>query len=83
MQPYETNLILGCMKGELEEWIGANFEYVYCNGQKTFPANYLNAIISSNAKPCQSPILDVKKQQEGTYIIVPVLRTKKNYYPGR
>jgi hypothetical protein len=28
-QVYEANLIVGCKKGELEDWIGANFEYVY------------------------------------------------------
>jgi hypothetical protein len=28
-QFYEANLIVGCQKGELEEWIGKNFEYVY------------------------------------------------------
>lgn len=82
-QLYEANLIVGCNKGELEEWIGANFEYVYRNRQKAFPANYLNAMISSNSKPCQSPILDVKKQPDGTYNIIPVLRTKKNYSVGK
>lgn len=82
-QLYEANLIVGCLKGELEEWIGANFEYVYRNEQKALPANYLNAIISTNSKPCQSPILDVRKQPDGRFIIVPVLRTKKNYNPDR
>ena len=82
-QVYEANLIVGCQKGELEEWIGANFEYVYRNQQKSFHANYLNAIISSNSKPCQSPILDVKKQADGKFIIVPVLRTKRNYSSER
>jgi hypothetical protein len=81
-QVYEANLIVGCQKSELEEWIGSNFEYVYRNEQKTFPANYLNAIISSNSKPCQSPISDVKKQQDGTYYIIPVVRTKNNYFSG-
>lgn len=80
-QLYEGNLIVSCQKIELEEWIGANFKYVYQKEQKTFPANYLNAIISSNSKPCQSPILDVKKQPDGTYTIIPVVRTKKNYIP--
>lgn len=82
-QLYEAYLIVGCQKIELEEWIGANFEYVYRNEQKAFPANYLNAMISSNSKPCQSPILDVKKHTDGTYTIVPVVRTKKNYNPER
>lgn len=81
-QLYEANLIVGCNKGELEDWIGTNFEYVYRNHRKAFDANYLNAIISSNSKPCQSPILDVKKQPDGTYTIIPVVRTKKNYGSG-
>lgn len=82
-QLYEANHIVGCQKSELEEWIGANFEYVYRNEQKAFPANYLNAIISTNSKPCQSPILDVRKQADGTFNAIPVLRTKKNYNADR
>ncbi|GGG18831.1 MULTISPECIES: hypothetical protein [Pontibacter] len=78
-QLYEANLIVGCLKGELESWIAAHFAYVYRKQQRTLPPNYLAAIISSNAKPCQSPILDVRKQPDGTYAVYPVLRTQKNY----
>lgn len=78
-QLYEANLIVGCLKGELEAWISANFAYVYRKQQRTLPPNYLAAIISSNAKPCQSPILDVRKQPDGTYTVFPVVRTQKNY----
>jgi hypothetical protein len=78
-QLYEANLLVGCLKGELEAWIAANFAYVYRKQQRTLPPNYLAAIISSNAKPCQSPILDVRKQPDGTYAVYPVLRTQKNY----
>ncbi|WP_114778734.1 hypothetical protein [Botryobacter ruber] len=78
-QLYEANLIVGCLKGELEAWIASNFAYVYRKQQRTLPPNYLAAIISSNAKPCQSPILDVRKQPDGTYTVIPVVRTQKNY----
>lgn len=77
-QLYEANLIVGCTKTELEEWISLNFEYVYRDQQKTLPASYLNSIISSNTKPCQSPILDIKKQPDGTFTVVPTLRNTKN-----
>lgn len=78
-QLYEANLIVGCLKADLEEWISKHFTYVYRKQQRTLPPNYLAAIISSNVKPCQSPILDVRKQPNGTYAIYPVLRTQKNY----
>ncbi|ARS36046.1 hypothetical protein [Pontibacter actiniarum] len=78
-QLYEANLIVGCLKGDLEEWISRHFAYVFRKQQRTLPPNYLAAIISSNVKPCQSPILDVKKQPDGTYAVFPVLRTQKNY----
>ncbi|GAA4431257.1 hypothetical protein GCM10023188_18610 [Pontibacter saemangeumensis] len=78
-QLYEANLLVGCLKGELEAWISANFAYVYRKQQSPLPPNYLAAIISSYAKPCQSPILDVRKQPDGTYSVFPVVRTQKNY----
>ncbi|MDO6389566.1 hypothetical protein Q4E40_05475 [Pontibacter sp. BT731] len=78
-QLYEANLIVGCLKGELESWIAAHFAYVYRRQQRTLPPNYLAAIISSNAKPCQSPILDVRRQPSGAYAVFPVLRTQKKY----
>ncbi|OKL39997.1 hypothetical protein [Pontibacter flavimaris] len=78
-QLYEANLIVGCLKSNLEDWISRHFAYVYRKRQRTLPAGYLAAIISSNAKPCQSPILDVRKQPDGTYAVIPVIRTQKNY----
>ncbi|WP_242923084.1 hypothetical protein [Pontibacter liquoris] len=78
-QLYEANLIIGCLKSDLEEWIASHFAYVFRKQQRTLPPGYLAAIISSNAKPCQSPILDVRKQPGGTYAVYPVLRTQKNY----
>ncbi|QJD95726.1 hypothetical protein HH214_07490 [Mucilaginibacter robiniae] len=76
-QLYEANLVVGCSKGEMEEWMASNFEYVYRGQQKKLPVSYLNSIISSNTKPCQSPILDVKKQADGMLIIIPVSRTQR------
>ncbi|MEJ8802823.1 hypothetical protein [Pontibacter sp. H249] len=78
-QLYEANLIVGCLKSDLEEWISGHFAYVFRRQQRTLPPGYLAAIISSNARPCQSPILDVRKQPGGAYSVYPVLRTQKNY----
>ena len=78
-QLYEANLIVGCLKSDLEAWISRHFAYVYRKQQRTLPPNYLAAIISSNARPCQSPILDVRRQPDGTYAVFPALRTQKNY----
>lgn len=77
-QLYEANLIVECAKTDLEEWVSIHFEYIYRNQRKTFPVNYLNSIISSNTKPCQSPIFDIKKQQDDTFSIIPALRGTKN-----
>lgn len=82
-QLYEANLIVGCLKGELEEWLAAGFGYVHRGGERAFSPGYLAAVISSNTKPCQSPILDVKRQPGGGLSIVPVQRTQKNYTNGR
>ncbi|ARS37576.1 hypothetical protein CA264_20280 [Pontibacter actiniarum] len=78
-QLYEANLIVGCLKSDLEVWISSHFAYVFRKQQRILPPGYLAAIISSNARPCQSPILDVRKQADGTYAVYPVLRTQKNY----
>jgi len=76
-QLFEANLIVGCKKNELEKWIAKHFVYRYKNANKEFTEGYLNGIISSDVKPCKSPILEVKKKED-RYVIVSSLRNKKN-----
>lgn len=56
-----SNLIRGCNKAELENWIQINFQYRDKGIQKPYTEKYLQDIISSNTKFCQSPLFDVKK----------------------
>lgn len=76
-QLYEANMIVGCSKAELERWIAPNFLYQYNKLKKEFTEGYLNGIISSDSKPCRSPILEVK-MKDGRYTIFPTPRNKKN-----
>ncbi len=80
-QLYEANLIVGCTKAQLEKWIGRHFCYISNNQLKHFTAGYLNGIISSDVKKCQSPILDIHPQQD-RFVIKPTLRNKKNQQFG-
>ena len=56
---YESDLITGCQKKELEKWIAVNFQYRDDHGIKKFKPKYLNNIISTNQIPCKNPILEV------------------------
>jgi hypothetical protein len=76
-QLYEANLIVGCNKMELEKWIAKHFVYRHNNVDKEFTEGYLNGIISTDVKPCKSPILEIKKKED-KYVIVSSLRNKKN-----
>ena len=76
-QLYEANLIVGCNKAELEKWILKHF--LYSNGDKVneYSEGWLSAIISSDAKVCKSPILEVKMKDKVPFL-VPTVRNKKN-----
>lgn len=76
-QLYDSNIIVGCKKNELERWININFNYVSQGVAKEFSEMYLSKVISSDSKPCKSPILDVKKK-DGKLCIEELLRNKKN-----
>lgn len=78
-QLLDANLIVGCTPGELEKWILKYFLYRDKGKPKKFTEKYLNDIISSTTKQCQSPILDVKKKEDGQFGIFPAQRIKKNY----
>jgi hypothetical protein len=76
-QLYEANLIVGCNKAELEKWILKHF--LYSNGDKVneYSEGWLSAIISSDAKVCKSPILEVRIKDKVPFL-VPTVRNKKN-----
>jgi hypothetical protein len=77
-QLYEANLIVGCNKTGLESWVLRHFLYRDKDKVKNFTEKYLNDIISSDTKSCQSPILNTKKSPDGQFIVVPVQRIKRN-----
>ncbi|HVI49230.1 MAG TPA: hypothetical protein VM802_30465 [Chitinophaga sp.] len=78
-QLYEANLIVGCTKASLEHWLLQYFAYRDKDKIKRFTGKYLNDIISSDTRNCQSPILDIKKNREsGQFEVLPTQRTKRN-----
>jgi len=76
-QLFDSNLIVGCNKAELEDWIQKNFRYRDRGITKSYTEKYLQDIISSNTKACQSPIFDVKKNN-GQFYLSPLTRNIKN-----
>jgi hypothetical protein len=69
-QLYDCDIIKGCQKKELENWIGQNFQYRYRDKITKFTPRYLNDIISSNKDKCQKPILNIKLEKAtGNFII--------------
>jgi len=76
-QLYLSNLITSCNKSELESWIQTNFRYRDKGVYKSYLERYLQDIISTNTKGCQSPLLDVKKS-EGQFHLSVLHRNDKN-----
>jgi hypothetical protein len=76
-QLFEANLIIGCNKIQLINWIIKYFKYVDKGVIRSFSEKYLLDIISSNTKSCQSPILNVRKK-DGEFLIVPLKRNNRN-----
>lgn len=76
-QLYSANLITSCNKSELEYWLKTNFQYRDKGIQKHYTEKYLKDIISTNAKGCQSPILDVKKF-EGKFFLTTLHKNDRN-----
>lgn len=58
-QLFEANLIVGCEKQELCEWVVRNFRYRYRQEIKEFKYRYLKDIIATNKDKCRNPILNV------------------------
>lgn len=80
-QVYEANLIPGYKKIELEEWIAEYFKYTYKEMPRDYTAGYLNGIISTDdeVSSCKSPIIDVKRDSEDNFHIIPAIKNKKSY----
>ena len=69
-QLYLSNLVTSCNKSELESWIQTNFQYRDKRVYKPYSERYLQDIISTNTKGCQSPLFDVKKSNGQFYLSV-------------
>lgn len=76
-QLYEANLIVGCLKSDLEKWINKYFVYATGENIKEYTEGWLSAIISSDTKVCKSPILEIR-MKEKIPSIIPTVRNKKN-----
>jgi hypothetical protein len=76
-QLFDSNLIVGCNKAELEAWILQHFRYRDGNMVKSYTEKYLQDMISSNTKACQSPLFDVRKTG-GEFGLYPLIRNNKN-----
>lgn len=69
----ESDIITGCTKKVLENWILDHFKYSFRQKTKKFTAHYLNDIISSKNDKCQNPLLNVMLNKEtGQYQITKV-----------
>lgn len=76
-QLFDANLIVGCNKSELENWILLNFQYRDKGMQKSYTEKYLQDMIFSNTKSCQSPLFDVRKN-DGQFYPFPLTKNNKN-----
>ncbi|WP_299287854.1 hypothetical protein [uncultured Mucilaginibacter sp.] len=78
LQLFEANMIVGCQKTDLEKWIAPKFLYLSKKGNTSeFTEGYLSGLISTNSKPCKSPILKIE-QQGRFFVLLPVPKNKKN-----
>jgi len=76
-QLYEANLIVGSKKSDLEKWIAKHFLYATGEVPKEYTEGWLSSIISTDAKFCKSPIMEVRIKDKMPTII-PTVRNKKN-----
>lgn len=67
-QLFDANLIAGCNKAELQNWILVHFLYREKGMQKHFNERYLQDMISSNTKSCQSPLFDIRRSDGRLYL---------------
>lgn len=77
-QLFEANMIVGCQKTDLESWIAPKFLYISKKGDTSeFTEGYLNGLISTNSRPCKSPILKIE-QQGKLFVLLPTPKNKKS-----
>ncbi|MBK8501198.1 MAG: hypothetical protein IPL46_02765 [Saprospiraceae bacterium] len=58
-QLIENDLITGCQKKALQEWIIRNFQFVDRGMNKSFTNDYAEKCISRNYYPCKKPIFQI------------------------
>jgi hypothetical protein len=75
-QLIEANLIISVNKAQLNNWILNNFNYIDKDSVRPYSEKYLEDIVSSNIKNCQSPILDVRKK-DGQFFLYPVQKNNR------
>ena len=59
----ELDLITGCEKQDLINWIILNFNYTHRNKLKEFVYDTVEKTISRNNYPCKSPLIEIKNGQ--------------------
>jgi len=59
----DSDIITGCKKIELEDWIYRNFQFRNRKQITKFKPRYLSDIISTDKDKCQNPILNVSKDK--------------------
>ncbi len=62
-QLFDSNVIKGCQKKELEKWIKNNFHFRYRDNVKEFTIRYLSDVISTDSDRCKNPIFNVIREK--------------------
>lgn len=76
-QLFDANLVAGCNKTELQQWIFSHFLYREKGMEKHFTERYLQDMISSNTKSCQAPLFDIRRDDGRFYLHAVTRITKK------
>jgi hypothetical protein len=69
-QLIDADIITGCQKKELENWIFRNFKYRNNQRIKEFTPRYLNDIISTTNDLCRNPILNVTRDRTTGNVLI-------------
>lgn len=56
-EKYERDVITGCAKTDLINWIMENFKYIYRGDEKEYKFETVEKIISSKERLCKNPII--------------------------
>jgi hypothetical protein len=74
---HNAQFITGCTKEVLISWVYNNFQYRDKNKNIDYKKNYLHDIISSDTKPCKSPIIEISEGGNGIKIITSSLKASR------